>query len=52
MVADHAEIIEIDINPLLCDAQGVIAVDCRIRVRAAHGPAQARLAIRPYPREL
>ena len=34
-MADHAEITEIDINPLLCDPQGVIAVDCRIRVRAA-----------------
>ncbi len=34
IVADHAEITEIDINPLLCDPRGVIAVDCRIRVRA------------------
>jgi acetyltransferase len=49
IVADHAEIVEIDINPLLCDPQGVIAVDARIRVQAAAEPAQARLAIRPYP---
>ena len=49
IVADHAEITEIDINPLLCDPQGVIAVDCRIRVRATMVPAQSRLAIRPYP---
>jgi acetyltransferase len=34
---------------LLCDPQGVIAVDARIRVQAAAEPAQARLAIRPYP---
>ena len=27
IVADHAEIAELDINPLLCDAAGVIAVD-------------------------
>jgi acetyltransferase len=52
IVADHAEITELDINPLLCDANGVIAVDCRIRVREAKGPAQARLAIRPYPHRL
>ncbi len=49
IVADHAEVIELDINPLLCDANGVIAVDGRIRVRASAQPAQARLAIRPYP---
>ena len=49
IVADHAEVIELDINPLLCDAQGVMAVDGRIRVRAASQPAQARLAIQPYP---
>jgi acetyltransferase len=52
ITAEHAEVAEIDINPLLCDAQGVIAVDGRIRVRAATGPAQARLAIRPYPQQL
>lgn len=52
IVADHAEITEIDINPLLCDTQGVIGVDGRIRVRKASGPAQARLAIRPYPQDL
>jgi acetyltransferase len=52
IVADHAEVTEIDINPLLCDTQGVIAVDCRIHVQAAGGPAEARLAIRPYPQRL
>jgi len=49
IVSDCAEIAELDINPLLCDPAGVIAVDARVRVRAASGPAQARLAIRPYP---
>ena len=52
IAADHAEISEIDINPLLCDTRGVIAVDCRIRVSAAVGSAQSRLAIRPYPQTL
>jgi acetyltransferase len=49
IVADHAEVTELDINPLLCDANGVIAVDGRVRVRAATAPAQARMAIQPYP---
>ncbi len=52
IVADHAEVAEIDINPLLCDAHGVIGVDGRVRVRAATAAAQARLAIRPYPQGL
>ena len=52
IAADHAEISEIDINPLLCDTRGVIAVDCRIRAFAAVGSAQSRLAIRPYPQTL
>jgi acetyltransferase len=52
MAADHAEIAEVDVNPLLCDSQGVMAVDCRIRVRAAGVSAPGRLAIRPYPQHL
>lgn len=52
IVADHAEVTEIDINPLLCDAHGVIGVDGRVRVRAAMASAQSRLAIRPYPQRL
>jgi len=52
IAAEQAEITEIDINPMLCDADGVIAVDGRIRIRAATGPADARLAIRPYPQRL
>ncbi len=50
IVADQPEVSELDINPLLCDARGVIAVDGRVRVRAASGSAAARLAIRPYPK--
>ena len=52
IAADHDEVSEIDINPLLCDANGVIAVDCRIRVQHAAGARQARMAIRPYPQQL
>jgi len=52
LAADVAEIVELDINPLLADPMGVIALDARVKVAPASGPPQARLAIRPYPREL
>ena len=52
LVIDFAEIEELDVNPLLADGYGVIALDVRVRVGAASGPPTARLAIRPYPREL
>ena len=52
LVIDHAEVRELDINPLLADAYGVIALDARVRVARAARPAADRLAIRPYPREL
>ena len=51
IVTDHAEITEIDINPLLCDSRGVLAVDGRIRVRATASSAESRLAIHPYPQQ-
>ncbi len=50
LVADVAEVAELDINPLLADAAGVIALDARIRLQPA-GRGD-RLAIRPYPAEL
>ena len=52
MAADHAELRELDINPLLADAEGVVALDARIRVAPAAMPGAARLAIAPYPRHL
>ena len=52
LVADLPEVIELDINPLLVDEQGVVALDARVRVTQAEGFGVARLAIRPYPQQL
>lgn len=52
LVADLPEVIELDINPLLVDEQGVVALDARVRIAQAEGSGVARLAIRPYPQEL
>jgi acetyltransferase len=52
LAADHPEIRELDINPLLADAAGIIALDARNRVAPADQPGAARLAIAPYPKNL
>jgi len=54
MVTDIPEIIELDINPLLADSRGVIALDARVRVAVADATVSGydRLAICPYPDQL
>ncbi len=50
MIVDLPEILELDINPLRCDSEGVLALDATIKVRS-HQRGTPRLAIRPYPAE-
>jgi len=52
LLADEPRVAEIDINPLLADAAGVIALDARVRVSASAPGGAAHFAIRPYPAEL
>ena len=53
MAADIPEIRELDINPLLADEAGVMAVDARVAVGPAErkfsGTGPANFAVRPYP---
>jgi acetyltransferase len=53
MAADIPELRELDINPLLADEAGVLAVDARVAVgtveRKFKGSGPANFAVRPYP---
>jgi acetyltransferase len=53
IAADIPEIRELDINPLLADENGVMAVDARVAVgkveRKFAGSGPANFAVRPYP---
>ncbi len=55
LAADLPEVTGLDINPLLADASGVLAVDARVGIAAPDrkfaGPGNARFAVRPYPSE-
>ncbi|HKM88002.1 MAG TPA: bifunctional acetate--CoA ligase family protein/GNAT family N-acetyltransferase [Xanthobacteraceae bacterium] len=56
LVADFPEIREIDLNPVLADETGVIAVDGRVSVAPVEklrrrSSGNPRFAIRPYPTE-
>jgi acetyltransferase len=53
LACDLDAVTDLDLNPLVVDGSGVVAVDTRIRIDpAAQQPHGSRLVIRPYPREL
>lgn len=53
MVSELPEIMELDINPLIVDDKGAVAVDARIKVHLSHQLIRyAHMAIHPYPHEL
>lgn len=52
IASDLPEVAELDINPLLVDADGVLALDARVRLRRPAAGERNRLALRPYPAEL
>ena len=56
LAADLPEVRELDINPILADKDGLIAVDARVAVapvpaESRKGRGHPRFAIRPYPKE-
>ncbi|HPR44394.1 MAG TPA: bifunctional acetate--CoA ligase family protein/GNAT family N-acetyltransferase [Ottowia sp.] len=52
LLADVPEIAELDINPLIANFEGAIALDARVRVSARRPAGAANFAIAPYPAQL
>jgi acetyltransferase len=52
LVARHPQIAELEIDPLLVDEHGAMALEVRARVSPTQAKPGEHLAIRPYPREL
>ena len=52
LAIDHPAIVAVDINPLVADAAGAVALDARIEIaadRLDESRPNRRLAVRPYP---
>ncbi|MDO8905739.1 GNAT family N-acetyltransferase [Hydrogenophaga sp.] len=52
LLVDVPELAELDINPLLVNHEGAIALDARVRVSAQCPAGAHHFAIQPYPTEL
>ena len=52
LIIAHPEIRELDINPLLVDENGVIAIDARLKLANQQTSPRPELSIRPYPAHL
>lgn len=52
LLAQVPEIAELDINPLLTNHEGAVALDARVRVSASRPAGAAHFAIQPYPEHL
>jgi acetyltransferase len=51
LIADLPELRELDINPLIADDKGCIALDARMRVADPRTSPRKAMSIRPYPAE-
>ncbi|MEZ5665267.1 MAG: GNAT family N-acetyltransferase [Burkholderiaceae bacterium] len=52
LLAQVAEIAELDINPLMVNHEGAVALDARVRVSARRPAGASHFAILPYPEHL
>ncbi|NIC40939.1 bifunctional acetate--CoA ligase family protein/GNAT family N-acetyltransferase [Aquabacterium sp. A08] len=52
LLADVPEIAELDINPLVVNPDGAMALDARVRLCRSRPAGAAHFAIKPYPQDL